>query len=146
MAARTPVNLFELATQIREAHAASTSVDRAVRCGQLLTEAKSQLAHGEWVPWLTQDCGRVVRTAQAHMKLARKWDAASEGIRNVWRIQGVRVTLYGGDSAQSRRPAADPVERCLEQLRHAAGKIEGTAEVGALVADLRALADDLEIY
>ena len=70
--------LRHLAAAINREHAAAieaarTAVEHAVRCGQLLIKAKSDLGHGEWLPWLKGNCSAISeRTAQAYMRLARE--------------------------------------------------------------------------
>jgi DUF3102 family protein len=49
--------LSTLAQEIRDLHGeilavARTSLEKAIRIGELLTQAKQSLAHGEWLPWL----------------------------------------------------------------------------------------------
>ena len=41
--------------------------------GRCLIEAKEQLPHGEWLPWLHERVDLSERTAQKFMKLAREW-------------------------------------------------------------------------
>ena len=41
--------------------------------GRCLIEAKEQLPHGEWLPWLNERVDLSERTAQKFMKLAREW-------------------------------------------------------------------------
>ena len=48
-----------------------TAVAHAVIAGELLIEAKRQVPHGQWLPWLRSTCGLSERTAQAYMRLAR---------------------------------------------------------------------------
>ena len=56
-------------------HMARSTLDRARAAGDKLLQAKSQVAHGQWLPWLAANCPRLAtRTAQAYMKLAREWD------------------------------------------------------------------------
>jgi hypothetical protein len=67
--------LADLAARIEAEHAAASEaarshVDHAMRAGDLLIEAKAQLGHGAWLPWLA-DRGIVERTAQLYMRLAR---------------------------------------------------------------------------
>ena len=52
--------------------AAQTSIEEAIKCGRLLEEAKGLLKHGQWLPWLRDNCGLSERSAQRYMRLARK--------------------------------------------------------------------------
>lgn len=60
--------LYELAET-----SASNAVEYAWQCGQKLIEAKAQLKHGEWLPWLTRHCPELAKNegnlAQRYMKL-----------------------------------------------------------------------------
>ena len=47
-------------------------VEHAIRAGELLIEAKAQLKHGEWLPWLENNCTMSERTAQLYMRLAQR--------------------------------------------------------------------------
>lgn len=54
---------------------ARSTLDRARAAGDKLLQAKAQVAHGQWLPWLAEHCPRMSeRTAQAYMKLAREWE------------------------------------------------------------------------
>jgi hypothetical protein len=57
--------------------AAQTSLEHAIRCGKLLIEAKDMLKHGQWLPWLHDNCGLSERTAQRCMRLARNAKSAT---------------------------------------------------------------------
>jgi Protein of unknown function (DUF3102) len=46
-------------------------VEHAIGAGGLLIEAKKKIGHGEWLPWLENNCELARRTAQAYMQLAR---------------------------------------------------------------------------
>ena len=50
-----------------------TAGDAILAIGQRLIEAKSLLAHGEWLPWLTEQVEFSERSAQNFMRLAREW-------------------------------------------------------------------------
>ena len=70
--------LQSLAAKINAAHdealaSVRTALGHACRAGDLLLEAKRQLGHGAWLPWLRQHCTTVSeRTAQKYMQLARE--------------------------------------------------------------------------
>ena len=54
--------------------AARTALDHARSAGDKLLLAKAQLAHGQWLPWLKDNCPRLAeRTASGYMRLARHW-------------------------------------------------------------------------
>ena len=46
------------------------AVQHALRCGKYLSEAKSRLSHGEWLPWLDRFFHGDPRTAQRWMRVA----------------------------------------------------------------------------
>src|SRR5262245_21116834 len=73
-------SLTELADRIREYHEAvrqilKSAVEHAMATGDLLIEAKSQLDHGEWSPWLREHCEISERTARLYMRLAKNREA-----------------------------------------------------------------------
>jgi Protein of unknown function (DUF3102) len=68
-------SLCDLAARIRSEHEAcgqalKASVEHAMSAGDLLIEAKAQLQHGQWLPWLKDNCGLSPRMAQNYMRLA----------------------------------------------------------------------------
>lgn len=70
--------LADLAAQIRAEHnqistAMQAGFEHAFKAGQLLREAKETIAHGDWLGWISQECGLSARTAQAYMRIAREY-------------------------------------------------------------------------
>jgi hypothetical protein len=68
-------SLADLAARIRVEHSACTAamkrgLQHAIAAGEMLIEAKAQLKHGEWLPWLRDHCQIPERTASLHMRLA----------------------------------------------------------------------------
>jgi hypothetical protein len=69
-------SLAVLAGRIKAEHEAVSvalrdSVRHAIAAGELLIEAKEQLKHGQWLPWLNDHCTISERTAQLYMRCAR---------------------------------------------------------------------------
>lgn len=70
--------LCNLAGAINREHALSLQAFRdglnhAIAAGQLLCQAKGQLKHGEWLPWLGEHCPEISRRlAQKYMQVAAK--------------------------------------------------------------------------
>lgn len=66
-----------LANGIREKHqaaldAAANAVSLAREAGELLIQAKAQVAHGHWAQWLKANVPFSERTAQGYMRLVRE--------------------------------------------------------------------------
>lgn len=67
--------LADLASKINAEHAAAeqharTAVEHAIAAGELLAQAKAQLPHGAWLPWLAENFTGSTRTASAYMRLS----------------------------------------------------------------------------
>ena len=65
LAHKISVELAAVATNLQGA------VEHGIACGQLLLEAKAQLAHGEWLSWLAENCNVSPRSARLYMQLWR---------------------------------------------------------------------------
>lgn len=75
-AATGPRDLSSLAEQINDEHRQCESdlqsaLQHAINAGQLLSEAKAGVDHGQWLPWLESNCTFSARTAQAYVRLAK---------------------------------------------------------------------------
>jgi hypothetical protein len=55
-----------------------SAVAHAIRAGELLIEAKAQVGHGNWLPWLKANFDGSERTAQNYMRLALKSAAVAD--------------------------------------------------------------------
>jgi hypothetical protein len=80
-------SLADLAARIRSYHEATVaalkaSVQHAMNAGDLLIEAKAQLKHGQWLPWLDENCAMSQRTAQLYIKLAKHRDVIEKAAAN----------------------------------------------------------------
>ena len=77
-AAGQPSSLAKLAEQINEHHAAcetamKAGLENALQAGRGLAEVKSQLPHGSFGQWLADNFHGSERTAQAYMRVAKRW-------------------------------------------------------------------------
>jgi hypothetical protein len=80
-------SLPDLAGRIRVEHEAVSaslkeSVRHAIAAGELLIEAKAQLGHGRWLPWLKDHCTISERTAQLYMRVAKSRTEIEDQMRN----------------------------------------------------------------
>jgi hypothetical protein len=76
-------SLVDLAARIRTEHdgakaAVKRCVEHAIAAGEFLIEAKAQLKHGQWLPWLQERCGLNERTARRYMRVAKNKDKLGE--------------------------------------------------------------------
>jgi hypothetical protein len=67
--------LAQLAERIKSLHGAVVDagknvVRKGIDAGLALMEAKKLVGHGQWLPWLKENCGVSERRAQHYMKLA----------------------------------------------------------------------------
>jgi hypothetical protein len=75
--------LPDLAAQINQEHqqclqAANATLEHARKAGELLQQAKAQLEHGKWLPWLKEHFPFSEKTAQNYMRIAREWSGLLE--------------------------------------------------------------------
>src|ERR1700732_2297567 len=69
-------SLADLAARINAEHEAAggalkRSLQHAIAAGELLLEAKDQLKHGQWLPWLKEHCQISERTVRLYMRVAK---------------------------------------------------------------------------
>src|SRR5690348_3455939 len=72
-------SLTDLAARIRTEHEATAmalkrGIQHAISAGGMLIQAKTQLKHGAWLPWLQDHCDIPERTARLYMRLAGNRD------------------------------------------------------------------------
>jgi Protein of unknown function (DUF3102) len=79
--------LVDLAARIKTEHEAvatslKESVRHAIAAGEMLIEAKAQVKHGQWLPWLREHCTISERTAQLYMRCAKNRKEIEKQNRN----------------------------------------------------------------
>lgn len=74
-AALEPRSIETITTEIL--YLKSKAGEAILEIGKRLTEAKAQLNHGEWLPWLEEKVGFSTVTAQRFMRLAEEYSNAS---------------------------------------------------------------------
>jgi DUF3102 family protein len=81
-------SLTDLAARIRAEHEATKAslkrgAEHAMGAGELLIDARKQVRHGEWLPWLRDHCAMPERTARLYMRLASNRQVIESQIGNV---------------------------------------------------------------
>jgi hypothetical protein len=88
--ADTKAELAQLASRIKAEHAAiveatkaiGSIVQRAMTLGDMLAQAKSKLQHGEWLPYLKDNCQLSERTAQRYMAVGSRRKELEETLKD----------------------------------------------------------------
>ena len=125
---KLPAQLSDLATQISEEHrlcteAISKGLQHALKAGELLLEAKKQVRHGNWLPWLQESFEFSVRTAQLYMRVAREYPllpktkrVAYLSLRGMVRAQSAEEILAELESIHQELHRQPLSEACDENL------------------------------
>ena len=80
-------SLAQLAERIKSLHGAvidngKNVVRKGIEAGLALIEAKKLVGHGQWLPWLKENCGVSERRAQHYMKLAANRSKIEAAMKN----------------------------------------------------------------
>lgn len=116
-------------TELSRAHEAGKSMlEHAVKCGQALREAKDQLEHGQWIPWVAEHFEGSLSTAEHYMRLAKansehalNMDVSEQSIRAA--LNDLRAVREPEDKKAKRAKIADErqaqttADRILELCR-----------------------------
>ena len=121
---REKAPLQSLAAQINKAHddacaSVRTALGHACRAGDLLLEAKRQLGHGAWLPWLRQNCSVSERTAQKYIQLARKLPelvAKTPRVADLSLREAIHVVTV--TTGRIARLAPDACDQVLQRVEH----------------------------
>jgi hypothetical protein len=108
--------LAELARQIHAEHEAAevslrSGLEHARKAGELLLQAKSRCAHGKWLTWLKDNARFSERTAQAYMRVARRWGelaAKAQGLADLTFEDGLKLLVDRSQARTSPWPVMKP--------------------------------------
>jgi hypothetical protein len=73
------------------------AIEHAIRCGELLAEAKQQVGHGNWTPWVNAHLDFTARTASNYMRIAANEKRVSD-------LGSVREALADLADPKPKRP------------------------------------------
>jgi hypothetical protein len=113
---RLPVLAASINTEHDDCLAAmQQSLSHALAAGNMLVEAKSLVAHGEWLPWLADNCAIPKRTAQLYMRLAKHRELIEAKSADV-----ALLTIQAAVELIDRKPTLaerlDDIEAAIEVL------------------------------
>jgi hypothetical protein len=86
------------------------AVQRAIRIGRKLTEAKDRCEHGDWLPWLGQNFHGSERQAQVCMRLVKSAESADFESMS----QGLKMIAAANAPEPEAATSARDVQRALQ--------------------------------
>lgn len=120
-------SITTIAEEIRREHEAceqdaKSAVEHAVKAGELLTDAKAQVQHGEWLPWLCQNVPFSQQTANVYMRISEKYGRSRDFPPSInAALKQISSGTYvcpkcGKSRSPSRfRPGADRCNVCVQE-------------------------------
>lgn len=129
--------LPQLAEAINAEHehvtaAFKTGLEHARKAGELLVQAKGQVEHGQWLPWLEKNCNVTPRMAQNYMRVAENWAELAKyetvshlGLRDALKM--LAHTPEEEDSNRTQLKIADIDTSFVERYRKDLGDLKPLA-------------------
>jgi hypothetical protein len=82
-----PIDIITTEIQFYKAQAGTAILE----IGRRLTEAKAQLAHGEWLPWLNERVEFTEKAAQRFMLLAKEYASNPTALSDLWQSKALAL-------------------------------------------------------
>jgi hypothetical protein len=112
----------------------------SIEIGRLLSEAKDQLDHGQWLPWLQQEFGYSARTAQNYMR-AHKFAGKYENVSDLKLTSTALYRLVDTSRRRRARTSIYTAEAIAAIIAEAKEKRVGTARAYEIAMSLRRQAE-----
>lgn len=88
-----------------------SGIQYAIRCGELLIEAKAGIPHGGWSKWVADNCEFSARTARAYMQVARLPEEKRQRTAHL-SFRGTLKLL----ASPSEKPNLSDIDACIEAM------------------------------
>lgn len=155
-----PGRASEIAMEINiiKRKAAEGLLKDAIEIGRLLCEAKEQVSHGEWGPWLEENVSYSVSTAQRLMKLHDTYgeqliagadDVVTDAIASMLPSKALLLAQLEPEQRREYVETHDTEGESTRQMREEIQKLKAekeklSADLDAETLKLRCVEDDLE--
>jgi hypothetical protein len=116
-------------------HAMRSSLDHAVRVGDLLNQAKEMVNHGDWLPWGAANCEFSERTARAYTRVSWNWPELSKTAGDADLTLGGALKLL-----EAPKPERD-LQQPLADLRARLDSVANAEDALAIEQDAKILRD-----
>jgi len=97
---------------------ARSAILHAIRCGELLNDAKGSVPHSEWMPWLGENFNGSISTAHRYMRVAKNrelLESNSSSMTNLTVSEALRLLSDTSDDSEQDR-LSDEEQADLERL------------------------------
>jgi hypothetical protein len=131
-----PAEINRLHSEILDA--AKTTIEKAIRIGKLLLEAKQNAGHGNWLAWIKDNISFDVRTAQRYIRVYEHRDLLKND--NVSHLSAAYRLLNSPAEPSEPLPDADT----LALIEQSQPQVEDNDAVGFLIALNTLLESSLE--
>jgi hypothetical protein len=108
--------ITNIAAEVNELHGelsglARTSLEKAIRIGELLTEQKASLNHGEWLPWCRENLEFDRTTAFRYMRTWSSREMLHDATSATEAYRLLSQPAQDSDSEEDRSESPDPSPR-----------------------------------
>ena len=136
--------------KLAEQHAMQ-AVNHALNAGRLLTEAKQQCPHGQWLPWMAKNFEGSARTAQGYMRLFEHKDllantqrVAHLSVREALKMLAEPQAVAPEEKPEPYKPPSrDAIERWPDLLDGPSRVFHAEGMSHAQIAELFGVDEDL---
>lgn len=143
------LDLVSLADKINAAHlevelSLRRALQAAYEAGEALREAKCHLGHGEFLPWLQENCQCSIRTAQRYMAIAEYWDALAAKCDSVTHLKLQDAYRLIAEIRRGEVPELPPAQSALQEYHRMASKLLAKTEGLSSLIGLPAPTEELQ--
>ena len=95
---------------------AQEAIKVAIECGKLLVEQKSKMNHGDWLPWVENNCDFSQRTSYRYIKLFESVAKLSTQDSNLPPVANFETAGNEDSSTSNEEPSKNDADNFIEKL------------------------------
>jgi hypothetical protein len=115
----------------------SSTLDHGYMAGQMLIAVKGKLPHGEWQPWLTENCPALPhRTARLYMQLVRNWpqiqEAKTASVAVMGTVEAIALIAKPKPTTPEPKPLAEHLREAMQHIKAVKGETTNTSVMATM--------------
>ena len=123
------------------------SLEKAIRIGELLSEQKAALRHGEFTAWITRNLPFTDRTARSYMRVYENRDRLKtesvSDLTTAYRLLAAPQPKQGGGVLEVIDEALEAAKTRLEQLRDELEEADTLDDLKNIIEEARLIGNDV---